>query len=128
VLSFCAGAAPRRSTSSLADAASMSARIKSRLLPLGLSAAIAPIVITSGYLYASRRLTRTFSSMGDYSALAVAVVVGVAFMYPFAKNWPWSSRSIARLTSVIGLYIVVVTAFLVAYSLSFVCGFFDYCL
>jgi len=106
----------------------MSARLKSPLLLPGLSAIIAPVIVSSGYLYASRGLVSRFSVLGDYSALAVAVIVGITFTYRFAKTWGWSSRSITRQTSIVAIYTSVASVFLFFYSLVFVCLFFDYCL
>ena len=75
---------------------------------------VAPAAVWSSYLFASR-LTRNFSLVTDYSALAVAVAIGIVGVYMLVR----SDRS--RVVATI-LYIVLTGAGMYLGMLATVCS------
>jgi hypothetical protein len=93
-----------------------------------LAAVIVPIATLSAYLVLSRHWIGHFTGLGDWVAISVAVLLGAACLYQWARNCEWSSGSMTLRYIAVGSYVVVASAFLFFYALYFVCMAFGACL
>ena len=95
----------------------MEAKTKSGILLLLLG----PLMLATAYLTFSRWPYRWFTATSDYSAIGVALIIGLAGFTMFP--WPPAKRLILAI-----LYIPVVFVFLSYYGFVFVCIVFSDCL
>jgi len=93
-----------------------------------LAAVILPIATLSVYLFTSRHWIGGFTGLGDRVAMCVAVLLGAACMYEWARNTEWFRGSVSRRCIAVGSYVVVAPGLLFFYSLYFVCIAFGDCL